>query len=185
MDPSDEAQCKRLSVKPATLPSIFDVFVKTREKMGTAGVASSPASASTSIPAEPKVPSEDDKAAAEKLKAQGNAKMSSKDYDAAIDFYTLAIAKDGNNAIYYSNRAAAYSSKSDYANAVKDAGRAIEIDPDFVRAYHRLGLVPLQFPYVSGWFSSRSITFMQSCTLLSKRLQGCRRCVQVRPGAGS
>lgn len=84
-------------------------------------------------------PTDAQKAEAEKLKAQGNAKMSSKDYDAAIELYTEAIAKDGTNAVYYSNRAAAYSSKGDHANAVKDGEMALEIDPAFVRAYHRLG----------------------------------------------
>ena len=136
VDPSNEEQTKRLSVKPATLPSIFDVFLKTREKFPA---GSSSASTSTSAPAQPTGPSEADKAEAEKLKAQGNAKMSSKEYDAAIDLYTQAIAKDGTNAVYYSNRAAAYSSKGDHQNAVNDAEKALEVDPSFVRAYHRLG----------------------------------------------
>jgi hypothetical protein len=33
VDAADEAQRKRLSVKPATLETIFDVYMKTREKM--------------------------------------------------------------------------------------------------------------------------------------------------------
>lgn len=137
MDPSDGAQRDKLSVKPATLQSIFDVFIKTREKMGSP----SPPSASTSTPAtaQPNAPSADDKAAAEKLKAQGNAKMSTKEYDAAIEFYGQAIAKDATNPVYYSNRAAAYSSKGDHTNAVHDAEEALIVDPLFVRAYHRLG----------------------------------------------
>lgn len=123
-------------MKPATLQSIFDVFIKTREKMSSAGASSS---TSTSTPAQPKAPSEEDKLDAEKLKAEGNAKMSAKEYDAAIDLYSKAIAKDGSNAVYYSNRAAAYSSKGDHASAVSDAEKALEVDPSFVRAYHRLG----------------------------------------------
>ncbi|KIP06947.1 hypothetical protein PHLGIDRAFT_35715 [Phlebiopsis gigantea 11061_1 CR5-6] len=137
VDPSDEAQRDKLSVKPATLQSIFDVFIKTREKMGSTGPASTPTSTSTA--AQPNAPSADDKAAAEKLKAQGNAKMSTKEYDAAIEFYGQAIAKDATNPVYYSNRAAAYSSKNDHINAVKDAEDALIVDPSFVRAYHRLG----------------------------------------------
>lgn len=105
--------------------------------MGSASSSSASASSSTSV--QPAAPSEADKDEAEKLKAQGNAKMSSKEYDAAIDFYTQAIAKDGTNAVYYSNRAAAYSSKSDHQNAINDAEKALEVDPSFVRAYHRLG----------------------------------------------
>lgn len=196
VDPSDEAQCKRLSVKPATLPSIFDVFVKTREKMSTTGTT---ASASTSAPAQPKAPSTDDKAAAEKLKAQGNAKMSSKEYDAAVDFYTQAIVKDGTNAVYYSNRAAAYSSKSDHVNAVKDAEKALEVDPSFIRAYHRLGLAflllaSLVFTYLcrcdidtrtTVWTISRRLLTRSDVASKSTRLTSTSRqvCKVQRPAS--
>lgn len=65
--------------------------------------------------------------------------MSAKDYDGAVEAYTQAIGKDGTNAVYYSNRAAAYSSKGDHAKSMLDAEKAIEIDPAFSKAYHRLG----------------------------------------------
>lgn len=146
VDPADEAQRERLSVKPATLLSIFDVFLKTRDKLASPSASSStststsaPASTSTPKPASPAVPSALDKAAADKLKVEGNTKMSAKQYDAAIDAYTRAIALDSTNAVYYSNRAAAYSSKGDHDKAILDAERAIEVDPGFVKAYHRLG----------------------------------------------
>ncbi|KAJ7275467.1 hypothetical protein B0H12DRAFT_1227952 [Mycena haematopus] len=135
VDPSDEQQVSRLTVKPATLPTIFDVFLKTREKVGSAA----PASSSASTSSEPKSISAADKAQAEKLKQSGNTLMSSKQYDQAIEAYTQAIAVDPTNAIYYSNRAAAYSSKGDHLSAVGDAEQAIKIDPNFVKAYHRLG----------------------------------------------
>ncbi|KAJ6519403.1 TPR-like protein [Mycena sanguinolenta] len=135
VDPSDEQQVSRLTVKPATLPTIFDVFLKTREKVGSAA----PASSSASTSSEPKSISAADKAQAEKFKQSGNALMSAKQYDQAIEAYTQAIALDPTNAIYYSNRAAAYSSKSDHLSAVGDAEQAIKIDPKFVKAYHRLG----------------------------------------------
>ncbi|KAJ6574632.1 hypothetical protein B0H19DRAFT_1254311 [Mycena capillaripes] len=137
VDPSDEQQVSRLSVKPATLPTIFDVFLKTREKVG-ASAAPTPSSTSAK-PSEPKSISAEDKAKAEKLKQSGNTLMSSKQYDKAIESYTQAIAADPTNAIYYSNRAAAYSSKGDHLSAVNDAEHAITIDPKFVKAYHRLG----------------------------------------------
>ncbi|KAF7367281.1 Hsc70 cochaperone [Mycena sanguinolenta] len=135
VDPSDEQQVSRLTVKPATLPTIFDVFLKTREKVGSAA----PASSSASTSSEPKPTSAADKAQAEKFKQSGNALMSAKQYDQAIEAYTQAIALDPTNAIYYSNRAAAYSSKNDHLSAVGDAEQAIKIDPKFVKAYHRLG----------------------------------------------
>lgn len=122
-------------MKPATLQSIFDVFTKTREKVATpGGGASSAASASS-----PAAPSASDKAQAEKFKQEGNSQMSSKNYDAAIAAYDKAVALDATNPVFYSNRAAAHSSKGDHLSAVGDAEKAISVDPKFVKAYHRLG----------------------------------------------
>ena len=131
VDPGDKTQHDQLSIAPATLQDIFDVFLKTRDKVGSAsGTSSAPSS---------KSPSAEDKAEAEKMKQSGNALMSGKKFDQAIDSYTQAIALDGTNPVYYSNRAAAYSSKGDHLSAVGDAENAIKVDPAFVKAYHRLG----------------------------------------------
>lgn len=132
VDPSDEQQTEKLSVKPATLQSIFDVFIKTRDKVG-AGQPATPTST------HPQGPSAEEKSKAEKFKQDGNAQMSGKNYDAAIECYGKAVALDANNPVYYSNRAAAYSSKGDHLAAIGDAEQAISVDPDFVKAYHRLG----------------------------------------------
>ncbi|KAH9919114.1 uncharacterized protein B0H18DRAFT_1029212 [Fomitopsis serialis] len=131
VDPSDSAQREKLSIKPATLQNVFDVFLKTREKVGASPAPAAPATSAA--------PSADDKAKAEKLKAEGNAQMSAKQYDNAIDAYTKAIALDPTNAVYFSNRAAAHSSKEEHQEATLDAQKAIELDPNFVKAYHRLG----------------------------------------------
>ncbi|KAI0321346.1 hypothetical protein OF83DRAFT_1099925 [Amylostereum chailletii] len=135
VDPSDQAQVNRLTVKPATLPTIFDVFLKTKDKLGSS------AQVSPAVPtfASPKVSAED-KAKAEKLKQEGNVLMTSKQYDKAIESYDKAVALDGTNPVYYSNRAAAYSSKGDHLSAIGDAEKAIEVDPSFVKGYSRLGL---------------------------------------------
>lgn len=65
--------------------------------------------------------------------------MSGKSYDEAIETYTQAIELDSTNPVYYSNRAAAHSSKGDHLSAIGDAEKAIEVDPSYVKAYHRLG----------------------------------------------
>jgi len=130
VDPSNQEQVKQLSIRPATLQNIFDVYIKTREKIGSQAQAS-PSMPSTLSPA--------DKENADKLKQEGNTLMSNKKYDEAIEAYTKAIAIDSNNPVYYSNRAAAYSSKADHLAAVGDAEKAISVDPKFVKAYHRLG----------------------------------------------
>ena len=142
IDPSDDARRKQLSIKPAKLQTIFEVFLKTRDKVGSPSSAPSP-TPSTSAP--PKTPSVEDKKAAEKLKQTGNTQMSAKKHDLAIASYSKAIALDPTNAVYFSNRAAAHSSKGDHASAVEDAKRAIEVDSAFVKAYSRLGyLLPLR-----------------------------------------
>ncbi|KAM6498004.1 cytoplasmic protein [Amanita muscaria] len=128
VDPSDQDQVEQLGIKPATLQSIFDVYLKTRDRMGAQ--PQSPTS---------NEPTKANKENAEKLKQEGNTFMSSKKYDEAIEAYTKAIAHDSTNPVYYSNRAAAHSSKSDHLAAVGDAEKAISVDPKFVKAYHRLG----------------------------------------------
>lgn len=105
----------------------------------TSASASTSAASTSSASAKPSAPSVADKTAAEKFKQTGNQQMSNKQYDAAIESYTKAIELDSTNPVYYSNRAAAYSSKQDHLGAVADAEKAIEIDPSFSKAYHRLG----------------------------------------------
>ncbi|EJT97979.1 TPR-like protein [Dacryopinax primogenitus] len=65
--------------------------------------------------------------------------MSAKKYQEAIDAYTSSIALDGTNPVYFSNRAAAYSSLGDHNAAAEDAERALAADPKFSKAYSRLG----------------------------------------------
>ena len=120
-------------MKPVSLQSIFDVFIKTRDK-----ISSDP----QPVPSQSSGPSANDKVEAEKFKQAGNAQMSSKEYDAAIESYNKAVTLDSTNPVYYSNRAAAYSSKGDHLAAVGDAEKAISVDPKFVKAYHRLGYAP-------------------------------------------
>lgn len=127
VDPTDQQQRERLSVKPSNLQAIFDVYLKTREKVSTAPPPSEP---ETSLA---------NKAEAEKLKQLGNSQMSRKEYTEAIQSYTEAINLHATNAVYYSNRAAAHSSLGDHQKAIDDAEKAIETDPKFVKAFSRLG----------------------------------------------
>ncbi|THH29733.1 hypothetical protein EUX98_g4451 [Antrodiella citrinella] len=137
VDPTDAAQRTRLSVKPATLPTIFDVFLKTRAKMDTP--ATPAAAAATPSASTLKVPTAEDKTAAESFKAKGNSHMSTRNYEEAIAAYGKAIELDPTNPVYYSNRAAAHSSTNNHTDAILDAESAIEVEPTFVKAYHRLG----------------------------------------------
>lgn len=128
----------------ANLSSLFDVYLKTQERMsqqkgsGAAGSSSSSTSAkgSASTPPPPKAP---DTKAGDVFKNKGNTLMAQKDYNGAIDAYTQAIEADASNVVYYSNRAAAYSQCSQFDEAIQDAKTALELDPGYSKAYSRLG----------------------------------------------
>ncbi|KAK0577562.1 hypothetical protein LWI29_035146 [Acer saccharum] len=77
---------------------------------------------------------------AETFKSQGNRAMQSKIYSDAIELYSFAIALCENIAVYYCNRAAAYTQIHKYTEAISDCLKSIEIDPTYSKAYSRLGL---------------------------------------------
>lgn len=77
---------------------------------------------------------------AENFKSAGNAAMQRKDYTAAIESYSKAIAISPLNPIYLSNRAAAYSASHQHAQASTDAEMAVAADPSYTKAWSRLGL---------------------------------------------
>ncbi|NWX14583.1 SGTA protein, partial [Aegotheles bennettii] len=110
-----------------TLPEIFE-----------AAVGKEPEHIQTN--SEPVTPSEDDIAEAERLKTEGNEQMKAENFEAAVSFYGKAIELNPSNAVYFCNRAAAYSKLGNYAGAVRDCERAIGIDPNYSKAYGRMGL---------------------------------------------
>jgi len=77
---------------------------------------------------------------AEKFKMEGNQCLSLKEFQKAIENYSKAIELNSSNAIYFSNRAAAYSHIGMHENAIEDCLAAIRIDPSYSKPYGRLGL---------------------------------------------
>ena len=69
--------------------------------------------------------SEVDRAQAEEYKVKGNDSLAAKRYEDAIEAYTKAIELNPSAAVYYCNRAAAYSSLNMHQDAVEDARRAV------------------------------------------------------------
>jgi small glutamine-rich tetratricopeptide repeat-containing protein alpha len=65
--------------------------------------------------------------------------MLKNDYTSAILSFTTATELDPTNAIYYSNRATAYSLEGEHLKAVEDANRVLQLDPSSTNAYTRLG----------------------------------------------
>ncbi|KAI8691701.1 hypothetical protein LRP88_08962 [Fusarium phalaenopsidis] len=78
-------------------------------------------------------------ASADELKALGNKAIAEKNFDEAVAKFTEAIAIQPDNHILYSNRSAAYASKKDWDNALKDAEKTTEIKPDWAKGWGRKG----------------------------------------------
>ncbi|TVY46517.1 Serine/threonine-protein phosphatase T [Lachnellula cervina] len=74
------------------------------------------------------------------FKNEGNKAFAAHDWPTAIDFYTKAINIDSKQPAYYSNRAQAYIRSEAYGYAIADATKAVELDPNFVKAYYRRGV---------------------------------------------
>jgi small glutamine-rich tetratricopeptide repeat-containing protein alpha len=138
VDPSDKAAVSQ-AVGAQNLFQIYSVY----EKLKSAAPASKPAGAAASAPtpaATTAAPTDEQKKQAEALKSKGNAAMAQRDYPTAIDFYTQALAVHPGNAIFLSNRAAAYSAARDHEAARADAEAAVAVDPKYTKAWSRLGL---------------------------------------------
>ncbi|CAG8443331.1 12337_t:CDS:10 [Acaulospora morrowiae] len=134
----EDPEQKELYSTRAPLLSIFEVAVKAQER-----VSKPQQSSARSVPqsvVETKIElSEEQKQKAEELKGAGNRKVAEKDYKAAIQLYDEAISINGNNAVYYANRAAAYSQLGQHDKAIEDATKSSQIDPSYSKSYSRLG----------------------------------------------
>ncbi|KAG0046111.1 hypothetical protein BGZ83_008706 [Gryganskiella cystojenkinii] len=144
VDLNDAAQAQTYSTKPATLVSIFDVFVNAQKKLGNktaaaTSAASTPAASASASAPKSSEPTAEQKKNAEELKVAGNRKVNEKEYAEAIRLYGEAITLNPKNAVYYANRAAAYSQMGDHQNAIADSLKAAEVDPSYSKAYSRLG----------------------------------------------
>ncbi|KAK4249202.1 hypothetical protein C7999DRAFT_30254 [Corynascus novoguineensis] len=138
VDPSDKAAISQ-AVGAQNLFQIYSVYEKLKNVTSSKPTASE-GSSSSSVPPSTASPTEEQKKQAEALKSKGNAAMAQKDYPTAIDYYTQALALHPGNAIFLSNRAAAYSAARDHEAAKADAEAAVAIDPKYTKAWSRLGL---------------------------------------------
>ncbi|KAG0180293.1 Serine/threonine-protein phosphatase 5 [Apophysomyces sp. BC1034] len=80
---------------------------------------------------------EENKAKAEKIKAEANALFAAKRFPEAIEKYTAAIETNPNVATYYTNRAFCHLKLESYGYAISDADKALTIDPTLAKANYR------------------------------------------------
>ncbi|XP_047324297.1 small glutamine-rich tetratricopeptide repeat-containing protein [Impatiens glandulifera] len=81
----------------------------------------------------------DKKNLADAFKILGNKALQSHSHSDAVELYTFAICLIKDNAIYYCNRAAAYTQIQHYEEAIRDCLKSAEINPNYSKAYSRLG----------------------------------------------
>lgn len=79
-------------------------------------------------------------AQAEGFKADGNRLLAAKQYTEAVEMYSRALELDPDNAVYFSNRSAAYLAMGDArGKALRDAEKCIELKPEWWKGYSRKG----------------------------------------------
>ena len=76
---------------------------------------------------------------ADRYKSQGNAALQAGQFSEAIDLYTKAIGLDPSNAVYFSNRAAAYASLKRWQSALDDSHEVVTLKPEWVKGWIRRG----------------------------------------------
>ncbi|XP_057973790.1 inactive TPR repeat-containing thioredoxin TTL3-like [Malania oleifera] len=80
----------------------------------------------------------------EVLKSMGNEKYKQGRFEEALALYDRAIALDSNNASYRSNKSAALTGLGRLVGAVLECREAIQIEPSYHRAHHRLATLYLR-----------------------------------------
>ncbi|KAJ4300003.1 Hsp90 cochaperone [Kalmusia sp. IMI 367209] len=76
---------------------------------------------------------------ADALKAEGNKLFAAKKFEESIEKFSQAIELDPSNHVLYSNRSGAHASLRDYAKALDDANKVVEIKPDWSKGWGRKG----------------------------------------------
>eukprot|EP01132_Coremiostelium_polycephalum_P001239 gene1239-1563_t len=106
--------------------------------------SSSPTTATTTTTTTNKSNILDNTNEAIKYKDKGNQFFAQQKYKDAIEYYTLAIQLDSSNSILFANRAMAYLKLKNYNQAEIECTRSINLDPTYIKAYHRRGLARVE-----------------------------------------
>jgi stress-induced-phosphoprotein 1 len=78
---------------------------------------------------------------AEEAKQKGNELFKKGDFGGAVKFYADAVKRNPDDAKLYSNRAACYTKLMSFDLALKDCDKAIELEPQFIKAFLRKAMV--------------------------------------------
>lgn len=92
---------------------------------------------------ESRVPSAAERADALALKAKANAAFGAKDFHTSIELYTQALRLDPTEPTFWNNRAMSKAKLEEHGGAIADASKALELKPDYAKAYYRRGVSAL------------------------------------------
>lgn len=81
---------------------------------------------------------------AEEMKNKGNEEYKKGNHAKAIEYYTYATELDPNNSVMFTNRSNAYWQMKNWDKSARDARKAIEKDPNNVKAHYRLGMALIE-----------------------------------------
>jgi len=79
------------------------------------------------------------KAQAEEFKSKGNTEYANRNFAEAVKLYSKAIDLDPSNAVYYSNRAAAYGGMNNWNKSLEDGEKCVKLKKDWAKGYFRKG----------------------------------------------
>jgi len=123
------------------------------------------------------VPTDSKTLNSETLKKQGNILFVKGKYTKADDMYSQAIELGVDDAKLYGNRSAARHHMERYEEALTDAMRALEIDPNWIKGYHRKAMALTSL----GLLEDAAVTYEAALVLdptnggLTKKLHSARK----------
>ena len=94
---------------------------------------------------------------AEREKEKGNEHFRAREFSAAVDAYSLAIAIDGSKPFYFTNRANAYAKLKRFADSERDCSVALERQPNFGKALFRRASARLELGKYQEAFDDASV----------------------------
>ncbi|RZC39836.1 small glutamine-rich tetratricopeptide repeat-containing protein alpha, partial [Asbolus verrucosus] len=128
-----EERKESIEVAVQCLETAYEITSEDRESLNRMNLLSHIRLSDQGIP-------EDQMQYAEQHKNLGNAAMKNGQYEEAVAQYSKAIEANPKNAVYFCNRAAAYSRLENNEEAIKDCKQALILDPHYGKAYGRLGI---------------------------------------------
>jgi len=121
---------------------------------------------------------------AEEFKSKGNDFYTKNNFKDAIVWYSKAIQEAPREAVYYSNRSAAYAGLRQWDDSLKDANKAADLKPDWPKGHYRRGVALQELGQFAEAVSSykKGLQYEPGNTEMKSRLDECeKKCAKNKP----